>query len=307
MLRHGFAKGLFLDDVSTVASENLHHGLEPESPQSPWTPGAGSDYSLDSSGLESRYLGQSWSLSDQLRSRERSGNATLIFDWDDTLFPTWYVTEVVLACRPEESLTKGGPLPEDSPFAQELAHHAKAVESVLREAAKHGQVAIVTLGMKTWVDMSASRWLPTLNFEALRQELGISVVYARDCLKRHTRSGDEDVNIFAVAKALAMKKVVKRLIRDDLFGGNLISIGDSHFEAYAAKDFLWSICGEHRHLDPVVKTVKLLHEPNLEELRMQLVFLQDWLHHFVCQAADFDLCLMENEDGILERLTGYEL
>jgi hypothetical protein len=278
MLCHSNAKNVCLDDdISTVAYDS-----------------------------ESESLSQ-WSVEDQFEARKHPGNGTIIFDWDDTLFPTWYLTEVVLPCRPDESLTEGGKLPEDSPFAKALARHAEVVESVLREAAKHGQVAIVTLGMKTWVDVSSSRWLPTLNFEALQKELDISVVYARDCLKRHTRSGDEDVNICAVAKALAMKKVVKKLIRNDDFEGNLISIGDSHFEAYAAKDFIWSMSGQHPHLDPVVKTVKLLNEPNLEELRMQLVFVQEWLHHFVCQADDFDVCLMENENGIVERPTGYEL
>jgi hypothetical protein len=283
MLCASYHKGPCLDDdASTVA---------PESPRTPQTPGTGSLCSSRSSSPS---------------PRRHSGNATIIFDWDDALFPTWYVTEVVLPCRPEESLTEGGQLPQDSLFAKELAHHAEIVESVLREAAKHGPVAIVTLGMKTWVDVSSSRWLPTLNFQALQKELGISVVYARDCLKRHTRSSDADVNICAVAKALAMK-VLKKLICQGHFGGNLISIGDSQFEADAAKDVLWSISSQHQHLDPVVKTVKLLNEPNLKELGMQLAFIQDWLHHFVCQTTDFDLCLMENEAGILERLTAREL
>lgn len=294
MLLGSSARGLRLDNVSFDDSEDMLHDIEPTSPQTPWTPGAESVLSAVSSSFESRSRSPS--------ARGGAGDATVIFDWDDTLFPTWYLIEVVLPCSPEASLTEGA-LPKDSPFAEELARHAEIVEAVLREAARHGRVAIVTLGRRTWVDQSSSRWLPSLNFEALRRELGISVVYARDCLRRHTRSHDEDVNMCAVAKALAMEKVVKRLVRNGHFGGNLLSIGDSHFEAYAAKDLLWSISGQHKHLDPVVKTVKLLHEPNLEELRMQLAFVQDWLPRFVSRAGDFDLCLMEGEAGTLERLS----
>lgn len=252
-------------------------------------------------------LGSPSSMGSPNASSRADGKATIIFDWDDTLFPTWYVEEVVLPCNPGDTLTEGGRLPEDSSFAKELRVHAVVVEAVLREARRHGNVAIVTLGAKPWVQTSAERWLPTLCFPSLKKELGIKVVYARDCIKRHNRGDglqEGGGSICTFAKALAMQKVVQAELRRGVFSGNLLSIGDSSFERDAAKEFLWrfSETPRHRHLDPVCKTVKLLDDPNLEELQMQLGFVSDWLPHMVSQPDDFDLCLMEAEDASILRL-----
>jgi len=104
-------------------------------------------------------------------------NAVIIFDWDDTLLPTTFIMQTVLPSLPESE--RNGAVPESSPYYEELAHHAHIVDFVLRTARRAARVAIVTNSMSPWVIASASRYMPGVNIEALLQELGIPVYYAR--------------------------------------------------------------------------------------------------------------------------------
>merc|ERR1719422_2065430 len=104
-----------------------------------------------------------------------------------------------------------------------------------------GEVGIVTLGRDPWVKQSASQFLPDLDLEALLHELNIPVVYARNCMTaRHAKHRNEGgVNLYTMAKILAMKKVLKKFHRRGGRNDNVISIGDSDVERDAVKELLW--------------------------------------------------------------------
>mmetsp|Transcript_31821 Transcript_31821/g.69599 ORF Transcript_31821/g.69599 Transcript_31821/m.69599 type:complete len:472 (+) Transcript_31821:49-1464(+) len=107
-------------------------------------------------------------------------NSVVIFDWDDTLFPTNFVISTVLPSLGGP----GGTLSADSEYYERLASHAKQVESVLRSARRTAHVAIVTLSRSPWVQMSADQFLPNLNMAKLLQELGITVYYASEHVQK---------------------------------------------------------------------------------------------------------------------------
>lgn len=229
-----------------------------------------------------------------------------IFDWDDTLFPTWYLKNVVCPCQPGCTLYDGTKPPE-SMFSAVLAAHTKAVRDVLQAAAKSGQVAIVTMGARPWVYTSAQRWLPDLHLPELLCELGIQVFYAREHLKgsllrRVLAESDEGVNHNpgTVAKRAAMSKCLRKLYKGSSLPWNVLSIGDSPDEHDALTELLWS--NNRKRASPLCKTVKLTSDPTVAQLTSQLELLSTWLPSMVAHGHDFDLNLQELGDDPGEHL-----
>merc|ERR1712241_112140 len=115
---------------------------------------------------------------------DAAGDTVFIFDWDDTLFPTWFVSEVVMPCLPPGAAKSDVSLPEDSPFYEALAKHGRTVRSLLTSARAIGRVGLVTLAQRPWVLSSAHRFLPGVDFKQILKDLDIPVIYARECLRR---------------------------------------------------------------------------------------------------------------------------
>jgi hypothetical protein len=231
----------------------------------------------------------------------------IIFDWDDTLFPTWFISEVVIPCTDNSETRPAGqsrwdqPLPEDSPFAEVLRKHATTIEETLRSARSVGRVGIVTLSQRPWVQSSASRYLPDFDLDPLLEELQIPVIYARECVARQMVSRaeqmqEEGVNVMTIAKQAAMLKALKKLYGKKPWK-NVISIGDSIVERDAITDVLWS--RDDLESPPCCKTVKLVEDPSMEQLRAELVLLGMWLHSMAAHGEDFDVVMDESEEEML--------
>merc|ERR1719422_1141090 len=108
---------------------------------------------------------------------EASSEVVTIFDWDDTLMPTWYIKHVVEPCTVG---ARDASLAIDSPFYEQLCRHAEVVAETLRTAASLGRVAIVTLSKRGWVLDSAARFLPGLDIQQLVDALAIPIYYATE-------------------------------------------------------------------------------------------------------------------------------
>ncbi|CAK9109070.1 unnamed protein product [Durusdinium trenchii] len=107
-------------------------------------------------------------------------NAVIIFDWDDTLLPTTYILGTIIPSLAEED--RAGVLPESSEYKEQLAAHAHLVSFLLRAARRVARVAIVSNSLSPWVQASAARYLPGVDFEALFEELDLPVYYSRQHL-----------------------------------------------------------------------------------------------------------------------------
>jgi len=233
---------------------------------------------------------------------------TVIFlDWDDTLLPTWFVTQVL---RPIQSVDArgGGPLPAESPFYEALERHAGYVREVLTAARAIGEVAIITLACSPWVTTSAEWYLPGLDIDRLLSELDIPVYYAFEHVsQRKLRLAEaqveEGVNPYVVCKSHAMSRFLRRGRRGR--GGaarvsNVISVGDSPAERDAVKEVLWAhpaaSAGPAALPPPLCKTVKLMDEPSLECLGAELQLLAGWLRCLAEHGDDFDFCMNDADD-----------
>ncbi|CAJ1412378.1 unnamed protein product [Effrenium voratum] len=200
----------------------------------------------------------------------------IIFDWDDTLFPTWHVLESL-----KETL------PADAAFHASLERLSGTVRELLRLAKTCGQVAIVTLSRRPWVANSASQYMRSLEIEKLLKELSIPVIYSRECVKKHMmRSPDgefeEGVCPLTMAKEQAMKKVLKKLYGKNPWS-NVLSIGDSVTERTAITELLWA-SGDARSC---CKTLKMLQDPSIEQLQKELNVIKDALPQMAQRAEDF--------------------
>eukprot|EP00928_Gymnodinium_smaydae_P055308 TRINITY_DN38894_c0_g1_i1.p1 TRINITY_DN38894_c0_g1~~TRINITY_DN38894_c0_g1_i1.p1 ORF type:complete len:325 (+),score=68.95 TRINITY_DN38894_c0_g1_i1:153-1127(+) len=228
------------------------------------------------------------------------GDTVIIFDWDDTLLPTWFVTEVVSPCLPD--LSAEDSVPADSDFAQCLIKHAHMVRETLKAARRIARVGIVTLAQRPWVKSSASKYLLDKNFMKFLKELEIPVVYARECIQRPIVSMaqvEEGVNVFTVAKQQAMLKVLRRLSGTSSSWRNVLSIGDSQIERDAMTDIMW--CHEaFADVMPHCKTVKLMQDPTVEQLGAQLLLLGMWLPAMARFDEDFEITMDDSEETLMQ-------
>merc|ERR1719422_2671704 len=169
---------------------------------------------------------------------EASSEVVTIFDWDDTLLPSWHITHVVEPCTVG---ARDAPLAIDSPFYEPLRRHAEVVAETLRAAASLGRVAIVTLSKRGWVPDSAARFLPGLDIQQLVDSLDIPIYYATEhvhsSVARLVRASggpasmlEEGVDLLRWCKRSAMEKFLRTVCRNRHVRLNVISVGDSSVE-----------------------------------------------------------------------------
>lgn len=205
----------------------------------------------------------------------------MIFDWDDTLFPT----TTIMAAKRQHG--KEGVL---RLHGANLERHAQVLEELLRTAASQAKVAIVTLAGRGWVESSAAKYLPGLNFSRLILELNIEVYYASDCQA-------ED---YVGMKMAAMSQAINAAYAQAADGSqrlNVLSIGDSAVERSALQELLslWSASGA-LVFSPHSKTLKLQEDPDLKTIGEELASIQPCLRQLMSHAGDLDVVVDSSEE-----------
>lgn len=197
----------------------------------------------------------------------------IIFDWDDTLFPTTFVASA------KRQLGADG---VHSAHGDALELHARLVEDVLRAAAACCRVCIVTLAGSGWVEHSAARYLPGLDLPRLLLELSIQVHYAREFpMEQDCTAMKMAAMSHAISMAYAHSPPSSRL--------NVVSIGDSSIERTALHELLsmWSASG-CLAFEPMQKTLKLLERPGLQTLTAELALLVPHFQGLYAYSGDLD-------------------
>jgi len=158
-------------------------------------------------------------------------NTVIIFDWDDTLL----CSSALHNCQLDQ-----------------FAELEQVVESLLLSSMDMGRTIIVTNAMDTWIQESASRFMPKLLPTLVR----LSIVYART---NHERLYPGDAFAW---KREAFREVLRYWVGRDL---NLVVLGDSLSEIRAAEAMAKSLGSA-----AAVKTVKFKALPSLSDLLGQL-------------------------------------
>ncbi|CAK0876595.1 unnamed protein product [Prorocentrum cordatum] len=161
----------------------------------------------------------------------------IIFDWDDTLFPTTFVKhDLGLSVR--HHLKDQALSPQKMLRVQTaLAKAAGAAGQLLRLANERGKVVIVTLARSPWVTDSCRYFYPGIG--ELIEKLNIQIVYARDgeqidYSKVSNMAQSQFETFWAETKGMAISEALGEFYSqyEGQSWKNVISLGDSHFERY---------------------------------------------------------------------------
>lgn len=215
------------------------------------------------------------------------GETLIVFDWDDTLYPTTFEdqrakNEHAVATERKEA---GNPNYEG---------YIRSLKDILRIAANTGAVRILTMAAKGWVQTCLQRTCPEIL--ELFKELDIKVIEARVIAStRHIREACADGRDPShYLKSLAIKRLVREFYQQGTSRSwkNIISVGDSHAERLALQDVVF----RHQQRDRLgrwkdcrCKTVKLQDEPALEDIVIQLRVVRQWLPTLAHHDGDIDM------------------
>jgi len=208
----------------------------------------------------------------------------ILFDWDDTLFPTTFLCEEVFPTFPERSM-RFAPLPEHCEYQESLLVHADTIKDILMTAKALAKVGIVTLGAKPWVTDSANWYCKNSGLAELIEELNIPIYYAREYVTPRDKracQAEEGVDLQVISKRNAMRSCLRKLNGRRWRHSNVTCVGDSTAEVDAICEIMWSV----EEGTNTLKTIKFTEQPSLQTLAMQLELLADWLPKISTHARD---------------------
>jgi len=197
---------------------------------------------------------------------------TIFFDWDDTCLASNYLKDNGFS-------TRFSPFPLRKEFAEMGEVLSMVVGPLLLEAAQLGRVVIVTNGTQGWVEGSCEWFMPKL----------VPLISQLTVISAQERYGD----MFS-SKPIEWKR---RTFRDVLDAEtrplgrirNLISIGDGLAEQMAAHAMRAYPDTLFNNPVNVVKVIKLLELPSVENLVQQQLALHDMLKAIVNHPTSLDM------------------
>jgi len=225
----------------------------------------------------------------QKRNSQRLWNSAsqsiIVFDWDDTLFPsTWVLQDMALRDveKPLENDTIRQSLEECATRALEILEVAKALAE---------RVVIVTLAKPGWIDKTIATYAPSMAGQL--DILNINVVCARSFMDANDKRPDRWMRAKADAIAQECESFYSKY--EGQSWKNVVAIGDSEVEIMGSHMTVRQWTYDHRRTAcqiPRLKTVKLLDEPSCKELCTQLRIVKLLLRNLCLHDASccLDLC-----------------
>jgi hypothetical protein len=186
-------------------------------------------------------------LSDHSSEHDDEVETMIIFDWDDTLFPTSWLHKQGL-------LDEDAVLHEDK--KEQLQRLADSSLRTLNAAMQYGRVVIVTNALEGWVERCCEKFMPSV-MQAFDE---VDIVSARSAYENHTASPSE-------WKRLAFEDEYGLLECSGAQKFNVLSLGDSLYEQHA----VMSLCKKNANC--FGKSMKFLANPTLEQLIAQHDFV----------------------------------
>lgn len=197
----------------------------------------------------------------------------IIFDWDDTLFPSTWLQQQGL------QIIEGSASPSEEQ-RKVCKMVARCVIRTLRKAKQLGRAMIVTNAEKGWVELSCSKFLPEV-FPLLE---GMKVLSARSMFEDTQPESPFDWKRLAFQKEIDSFMQSNSHVTEAKIQKNMISVGDSLQERRA---LLQATHGR----DCWTKSLKLEDRPTPLQLLKQHRLLRACLRPFVDSEGSLDLCL----------------
>jgi len=196
---------------------------------------------------------------------DQEAETLIIFDWDDTLFPTsWMQSRRLFDAKATLSN-------EDVAQLEQMAERARMT---LQLALQIGKVVIVTNAQHGWIQMSCTKFMPSL----------VSLLKTMDIVS--ARSTYEE----SVAEVSEWKRLAFEHEADLFYGSghsgqqrNIVSVGDSLHELLALKSLTKGVPNCY------LKSIKLLEAPSIEQLIEQHEVLVASLPDVAARNGDLDV------------------
>jgi|LauGreDrversion4_2_1035121.scaffolds.fasta_scaffold16325_3 hypothetical protein len=255
----------FIEPQSEVEDDKLSDSITTTSD------GGSSTYAQDS--FDDAFVHVQESRNDTCQSIS-SDETLLIFDYDDTLFPTSFLAQ------------KGYKLdgPDASPEIQAiLDEYSTVVEETLIDARQHGRVVIVTNAESGWVTLTAQKFMPRLG----------SILSSFPSISARSTYEPLGISNPFEWKLKAFERVIYEhhhaLSSPDAAIGrmNVLSFGDSIHERDAAHQ----VCASLSSSPLFCKSIKFIERPDIAQLTKQHVLIRDNLSKVVAHEGTLDLCI----------------
>lgn len=189
----------------------------------------------------------------------------IIFDWDDTLFPTtWAISNKMNMNAPSQ-------------YINNMKDLDTVLFSILSNSLKFGQVLIVTNAMPDWIDMSC-KMLPKTEQMILKY---ITVISARKMFQN-----DYPDNPYK------WKELTFANLLNEYDVNNIISFGDADYEYKA----LLNLTKIKKPSECYFKSIKLIQAPNNLILLDQLKIIDGSMKNIVSRKNHLEL-IFKNTDN----------
>jgi len=192
----------------------------------------------------------------------------MIFDWDDTVLPSFWV------------LSEGLRLDADSvpsPACQEqLADLARFAAKTLSIAKKLGTVVLVTNAERGWIELSCLKFLPALH-PSLES---VKIISARSDYESPTNASPFDWKLKAFTR-----EIERVLLSGPCSRRNVLSIGDSAHEREALINATATIPNCR------TKSLKFVERPTIDQLCKEHLLMSSCLERVVHHEGNLDLSI----------------
>lgn len=183
-------------------------------------------------------------------SRKNIYNSLIIFDWDDTLFPTSFLAKIGYFSENIFLVEK-----EQEKIIKKLEQIEKKIIELINISLTKGEVYIITNAAFGWVEYTSKKFYP--NFYKMLDKIKI-ISARREC----ENTFPNEVQEWKMQTFLNLRKNF-----DNNLVTNIICLGDSMLEIEAGR-FL-----ANHFQEAFIKTVKFKENPKLDEVYKQLILV----------------------------------
>jgi len=193
----------------------------------------------------------------------------MIFDWDDTVLPSTWITKQQLRLDDDCILTS-----EHTDVLNGMALHA---EETLRVAKQHGTVILVTNAEAGWIELSCRKFLPRLspsleNMKILSARSEFETAGVTSPFEWKFRAFEQEIFGFYDRNGADCRK-------------NVVSFGDSAHE----REAIIRVTSSMSHCR--TKSLKFVERPEIEQLRKEHELISGCFQQIVHHDGNLDLCI----------------
>jgi hypothetical protein len=193
----------------------------------------------------------------------------IIFDWDDTLFPTSWLSSNYINLNSQSDCTL---------HASTFAKLDNKIYSLLNFCLKYGEVLIITNALLSWVYLSSTVLPKTFNIMRY-----VKLISARQQASEISSS----INNWKIITFTKEYNLRQSDYSDVVY--NIISIGDAEYE-YNALVNLHKLSKKN-----LLKSVKLCDNPSLDTVHEQIELLKKNIHKLVTEKRHIDWKFANNK------------